>query len=139
MVRIEHITPVGRLLARLTPMDTEARVDAIMEEISATGVNNLMRYPQGHNGPFACIQLHEIAVTAPDVTTACNQWIALALDALPTLEAVAEAWACMNDADAHPDEAMLAHTCIQRHVTDPQELARANDLLRRRIMHPVTF
>ncbi|MFC5736919.1 hypothetical protein [Sinirhodobacter huangdaonensis] len=79
------VSPLARLLDRLTPLEPEDRIDAIMGEIMATGRSqlNLSVRP-------AWIELHGIKATGPDLAMLCARWIAAAVDAAPLAEARAQ-------------------------------------------------
>lgn len=76
------VSPLARLLDRLTPLDTEDRIDAILGEINATcaGQLELLARP-------AWIELHGVSAKGPDLYTLCARWIAAAVDAAPLAEA----------------------------------------------------
>ena len=79
------VSPLARLLDRLTPLEPEDRVDAIVGEITATSAGQLDLL-----GRPAWIELHGIKTTGPDLATLCARWIAAAGDAAPLAEARAQ-------------------------------------------------
>ena len=90
------VSPLARLLDRLTPLDTVDRIDAIVGEINATGAGQLcVAWRPGWKGSPGFeiglagvkIELHGIQATGPDLASACARWIAAAVDAAPLAEA----------------------------------------------------
>jgi len=76
------VSPLARLLDRLTPLDTVDRIDAILGEINETGRGQLDLRARPR-----LIELHGIRTTGPDLATLCARWIAAAVDAAPLAEA----------------------------------------------------
>lgn len=90
------VSPLTRLLDRLTPLEPEDRIDAIVGEINATGAGQLeldwrpaWKWPPSFVVELAGakIELHGIEATGPDLATLCARWIAAAVDAAPLAEA----------------------------------------------------
>ncbi|RWR45215.1 hypothetical protein EOW65_16690 [Sinirhodobacter ferrireducens] len=83
------VSPLARLLDRLTPLDTVDRIDAIVGEINATGAGQLWVAwrPAQRVSAGVRIELHGIKATGRDIASACARWIAAAVDAAPLAEA----------------------------------------------------
>lgn len=82
---VQPVSPLARLLDRLTPLEPEDRVDAIVEELIATGDSSLGLAEI--DGAPAQIILHGVHAEGPNLTTTCARWIAAAVDAAPLAEA----------------------------------------------------
>ena len=82
---ISPVSPLARLLERLTPLEPEDRVDAIVEELIATGGSSLGLAEI--DGAPAQIILHGVHAAGPNLTTTCARWIAAAIEVAPEFEA----------------------------------------------------
>lgn len=128
---VERLTPLGRLLSRLSTLAPDDRVDAVLGEIAATGgINRLdtVRRPDGGSNIFD-IQLHGVGGFGTTVTDAATSWIDAALSIVYVVEDIARAWRVLDDPETGRTARLAACETILMHSTHPAERARARALL----------
>lgn len=119
------VTPLGRLLARLTPLETEDRIDAVIEDIIAHDGD---ASPGLRGQPYE-IQLHGIAAAGPDMDSAVQRWIGAAQAAVGRVEAIAKARAALRDKGTPRGELARAAAILLNHSANADDRTAAQNIL----------